>query len=59
MKHLRSENLASKDRENQKKNIEDDANIIFTPVHQRVSEFEDEKRRGEASKPVLSPRMSA
>ena len=59
LKHLRSENLANKDRENQKKNIEDDANIIFTSVHQRVSKFEDEKRRREASKPVLSPRMSA
>ena len=59
LKHLRSEDLDSKDRENQKKNIKDDANIILTPVHQRVSEFEDEKRRREASKPVLSPRMSA
>lgn len=41
LKHLRSENLANNDRENQKKNIEDDANIISTSVHQRVSESED------------------
>ena len=55
---LRSENLTSKDTENQKINIEDDANVIFTSVHQRVSEFEDERKRQETSKLVLSPRMS-